>query len=202
MPSRRRALYSRNGRKGPQSHLQALERIPKEIIMKESDWIVKAILDFNLYKKAAKVAAFYPLPSEPDIKPILKELAGQGRLLLPRTFGEGLMEFSEIKDIDKDLIEGRFHVFEPKAALPFWKGEIPFALIPGVRFDKKGGRYGHGKGYYDRFLSRHKETIKCGVAFSFQVSAKPLELKTTDVLMNYIVAPLEKEIPNVEKATV
>jgi len=172
---------------------------------KESAWIVEAIRNFEPYKTAEKIAAFYPLSNEPDIRPILQELAEEGRLLLPITYADGLMDFVEIHDLQNDLVEGRFHVHEPKKELPIYKGTIPLVLTPGVEFSWNGGRHGHGKGYYDRFLAKNPQAIKCGVAFSAQVSSKPLTLKPHDVRMNYIVAPKndpEKEKPHVEKATV
>jgi 5,10-methenyltetrahydrofolate synthetase len=115
------------------------------------------------------------------------------------------MDFVEIHNLEKELVEGRFHVHEPKKELPIYRGPIPFVLTPGVEFSWNGGRHGHGKGYYDRFLAKNPQAVKCGVAFSVQVSEKPLTLKPHDVPMNYIVAPKndpEKEMPHVEKATV
>lgn len=177
---------------------------PIEVKSEESRWIVHAIQNFEPFRTAKKVAAFYPLPSEPDIRPVLRQLAEEKRLLLPLTGENGQMEFVEIHDLEKDLAEGRFHIKEPKKSLPVYSKEIPLALVPGTRFSRDGGRHGHGKGYYDRFLSRHPETVKCGVAFSAQVSEKYLERKPHDIPMNYIVAPrnAQKEIPHVEKATV
>lgn len=177
----------------------------QEIPADESAWIVEAVRDFEPYRKASKVAAYHPLPNEPDIRPILSELAREGRLLLPRTFADGQMEFVEIRNLESDLAEGRFHVREPKKSLPAYAGEIPFALVPGTAFSADGTRHGHGKGYYDRFLARHPETVKCGVAFCAQMSRTPLPRKPHDIPMNYIVAPkthLAKETPHVEKATV
>ena len=170
----------------------------------ESAWIVEAVRRFDLYRSAPKVAAFYPLAGEPDICPLLKELAKEGRLLLPRTLENFQMEFVEIHRME-DLVEGRFHVHEPPRYLPAYQGEIPLALVPGVEFSRNGNRHGHGKGYYDRFLAQHPETVKCGVAFSVQVSAKPLECKPHDIPMNYIVASKNdpsKDTPHLEKATV
>lgn len=183
---------------------KATKENPSEAKAKESRWIVQAIQNFEPFRTAKKVAAFYPLPSEPDIRPVLRQLAAEKRLLLPLTRENCQMDFVEIHSLEKDLAEGRFHVKEPKKSLPVYSGEIPLALVPGTRFSRDGGRHGHGKGYYDRFLVRHPETIKCGIAFSAQVSEKNLERKPHDILMNYIVAPrnAQKEIPHVEKATV
>lgn len=169
---------------------------------KESAWIVEALKGFAPYREASKVAAFNPMPTEPDIRTILEELAHENRLLLPKTLDGEQMEFVEIRDLQTDLVEGRFHIFEPRPELPIYRGPIPLALVPGVRFSRDGGRKGHGKGYYDRFLARHPETVKCGVAFCAQVADAPLELKPHDILMNYIVAPRnfpDKETPHVEK---
>ena len=39
------------------------------------------------YRESRKVAAFYPLTGEPNIMPIIEQLADEDRLLLPRCTG-------------------------------------------------------------------------------------------------------------------
>lgn len=156
---------------------------------KESAWILKELETYAPLESASTVAAFYPLPNEPNIIPLLEKLAKENRLLLPRTQDQGIMDFVQIKDLEKDLITGHFHIHEPKPELPIWEGEIPLFLVPGVQFSRDGGRIGHGKGFYDRFLKKHPQAIKCGIAFSSQIAETDLKLKPHDVPMNYIVAP-------------
>mmetsp|Transcript_25162 Transcript_25162/g.28999 ORF Transcript_25162/g.28999 Transcript_25162/m.28999 type:complete len:314 (-) Transcript_25162:171-1112(-) len=40
-------------------------------------------------------------------------------------------------------------------------GDLDVLLVPGVAFDKSGGRLGHGKGYYDRFIERMRSNHGC-----------------------------------------
>ena len=43
-------------------------------------------------------------------------------------------------------------------------------LVPGVAFDRRGFRLGHGQGYFDRFLAQvPKDTPTVGLAFRFQL---------------------------------
>jgi 5-formyltetrahydrofolate cyclo-ligase len=65
-------------------------------------------------------------------------------------------------------------------------------LVPGVVFDRHGGRIGFGKGYYDAFLGRAGRiagfrTIRIGVAWDFQVRGAVLPADRHDVRMDMIV---------------
>lgn len=150
------------------------------------------IHDIPGYHDARNIAAFYPLKGEPNIMPIIEELAREGRLLLPRCEGEGIMRFYKVNSLRKDLVKGHFGIMEPAEGLEAFEGEIPIFLVPGTKFNLDGRRIGHGKGYYDRFLANHKHAYKAGIATPAQIFKQPLEQKDTDVQMNIVIACREK----------
>ena len=69
----------------------------------------------------------------------------------------------------RDLRRGAFGILEPfkgrRAGSP---GKQDMIWIPCVGIDSRGHRLGHGGGYYDRFLARHRVPA-IGLAFSVQL---------------------------------
>jgi 5-formyltetrahydrofolate cyclo-ligase len=144
------------------------------------------------YKEARKVAAFYPLKGEPNILPVLQQLAEEGRLLLPRCTGPATMEFCHVQSLKKDLSQGRFGIMEPRGDIPAYDGDFTVFLVPGTKFNLTGERCGHGKGYYDRFLAKHPDARKAGIATPKQISVEPLTQKPTDIPMDQIIICRER----------
>ena len=135
-------------------------------------------------KEAQTIVAYYPLPDEVDIRPLLDEWLADGRtVFLPKVTGEETMELRRYTGAD-DLQEGAFHILEPieNQGENQWDSENQWdrnlerggreglILIPGMAFDAQGHRLGRGRGYYDRFLSSLRTiSIKfIGVCFDFQ----------------------------------
>lgn len=144
------------------------------------------------YRNSRNIAAFYPLKGEANIMPIIEELALEGRLLLPRCEGDGIMNFYKVNSLRKDLAKGHFGIMEPREGLEKFEGEIPIFLVPGTKFNWDGCRVGHGKGYYDRFLAKYPKAYKAGIATPAQISQDPLPQKETDIRMDVIIACKER----------
>jgi 5-formyltetrahydrofolate cyclo-ligase len=87
-----------------------------------------------------------------------------------------------------ELKASSFGILEPETiseeAKPW---QLDLILIPGLAFDKRGGRLGYGAGYYDRFLNDAKpETNKIGIAYSCQVIDEvPMDEK--DIFVDSII---------------
>lgn len=70
-------------------------------------------------------------------------------------------------------------------------GGLDLVVAPGVAFTSKGGRLGHGKGYYDSFLNKLKETQErkasvVGLAFKEQI-VDEVPLHEHDVLLDAVL---------------
>ncbi len=84
---------------------------------------------------------------------------------------------------------GAYGIREPvrEMSAPVLPGEIDAVIIPCVVFDRKGGRCGHGAGFYDRYLEQlSPETARILVAFDCQETDRVAE-EETDVKMHAAV---------------
>ena len=110
------------------------------------------------------------------------------RIAFPKTTGDA-MDFYEITDLDL-LKEGSFHVMEPESRGKKAVSNNPdLCFVPGIAFDHAGGRFGYGRGYYDRYFAdplRQAATTRIGCAYECQISEN-LPVSDWDVRMDYLL---------------
>ena len=163
--------------------LSTLEKSQAESVMLES------LLNWEVFKKARVIHIYISKPDEPDTRPIIEHCWSFRKkiavpVVLPDTFE---LFHSEIKSFD-DLVSGMHGTQEPS---PERRKKInpksfDLVIVPGVAFDRQGGRLGHGKGYYDRFLEL-TNAFRLGLTFNRQLlETVPTELH--DVPMNAILS--------------
>jgi len=168
----------------------ALQTIPPAARPELSAKIRARLTDQPLWKNAASVLFFAPLPDEPDVWPLLADaLAGNKIVALPRfdSASHGYVA-CRVENLPGDIVTGQFGVREPGAKcaeLPWHRLEL--VLVPGVGFDLQGRRLGRGRGFYDRLLA-DVDGRKCGIALDEQV-VDEIPAGPQDIRLNFILTP-------------
>ena len=163
----------------------------------KSEEIVQKVIASEVFQNSDVFLLFSSYKSEVDVTKLIEYTLLLGKkVYLPKVIGLK-MEFyrifsmSELEDgycgIKEPKVEPS-RIFQPK------KGEQIFVLLPGIAFDKEGGRIGYGKGFYDRFLEKLEIIIpqanisKVAVAFCCQiVDNGRIKKENHDILPDYII---------------
>lgn len=134
--------------------------------------IFNKLTNCELYKKAHTIFSFVSFKSEVDTHNIIKHAIKKGKTIcVPKIESKQKgIEIFKVRDFTQ-LKKGYFDILEPDETCPAAvSGEIDLILMPGVAFDRQGGRIGYGAGFYDRFLSDMKKRAdKIALAYDFQL---------------------------------
>jgi 5-formyltetrahydrofolate cyclo-ligase len=144
---------------------------------------------------APTVLGYVPLEDEVNLRPLLTELLHRGwPLALPRIASDGRLMLHAVRNLDEDLVMGRWSIEEPRRELPLvMPPDLDVVIVPGRAFGPEGGRLGRGKAYYDRLLGQTR-AVRIAVAYEEQI-LEDLAAETTDEPMDRILTPVRTMIP-------
>jgi len=149
-----------------------------------------------------RVAALYASADREVVtRPLFEELREKGvRVVLPRVRGKGPhLDFYEPGEWDRMEVS-IFGIPEPvPSGDPVAYEEFDFVLVPGIAFDRRGGRLGYGMGCYDRVLEKTRPGVPLvGVCYDFQlVDEVPME--DHDVLLSVVASESEIALPGFDE---
>ena len=140
----------------------------------------------------------------------LSDGASSAEYYFPAVQDDGIsLEFYRMdraRSLESQLKEGRWGIREPYDESLLLRlesgcgsgnlsGNVCF-IVPGVAFSRAGNRLGHGKGFYDRYLSRFAAfaerrniaVVTVGVCFDCQLVDDTFS-QSHDVPVDYVVTP-------------
>lgn len=133
------------------------------------------------------VGLYAPKGTEVETAALDDRLRARGlRIAYPRVIdGDRRLAFSEVAF--GDLAVARFGLHEPGLDAPNVElSAIAAFVIPGLAFDRSGGRVGWGRGYYDATLAHAPAALRIGIAFDCQI-IESVPRDPHDVLLHYVV---------------
>lgn len=134
--------------------------------------IKKTFLSSMTLRPGSIIAGYWPIKSEPDIRPVLKEMAKRGyRVALPVVIEVKQPLSFRTWDQSTLMRDGRFNISEPDPETSF--PVVPdIILVPMLAFDLQGHRLGYGAGFYDRTLGYLKDINNpkaIGISYECQI---------------------------------
>jgi 5-formyltetrahydrofolate cyclo-ligase len=156
-------------------------------ILQKSATIAGHVMSLPAFYTSQTLMAYLALAQEVQTWRLIEAARQQHkRIVVPVIEGNTLLAVE--LPIDKaQLQRGAYGIFEPCCKQTVVRPEeIDFVLVPGLAFDRQGGRVGFGRGYYDRFLCQLPVTARyCGLAFTMQVISHVPRLPY-DICMHYV----------------
>lgn len=145
-----------------------------EEVRKKSELISRIVLSLPIYKSYESIFVYMPdNKGEVDTSVIIHSALKEGKQVwIPRVRNDDLIWHLIDEEKLTHLKPNNWGIPEP---LPNWEPSTEktisksICIVPGVAFDRRGYRIGHGMGYFDRFLSKNEGCISIGLCYKFQL---------------------------------
>lgn len=164
---------------------------PAEAARKSGE-ILRRLTSTDFYQGASRVMAYCAAFGEVETQDLLLRMWAAGKTVyVPWCDTQRRQAYPvEIHSL-AELRPGAYGILEPRPPVVQTEPEdLDLIFVPGLAFDRRGGRIGFGMGYYDRLLE-NTQAKKAALAYDFQVVADVFS-KPHDVPMDWIIT--EKEL--------
>ena len=155
--------------------------------------IVGAFMALPEYATASTVMFYVDVRSEVRTRMDLEAaLDSRKTIVVPWCNDDGELELFRLNSMD-ELELGMYQILEPRQDLRDLPEkqvnveELDLIMVPGVGFDARGARMGHGKGYYDKLLEHARpDTPLIALAFECQMFDE-IPVAPHDVFMDKVI---------------
>ncbi|MBA4381423.1 MAG: 5-formyltetrahydrofolate cyclo-ligase [Sideroxydans sp.] len=176
--------------------IAARDNLTPSLRTRSSKDIVAQLCGLASYRTARTVLGYLNFGSELASEAWVRQaLEDSKRVLLPRVNKASKhLELFEVKDLDGEVAARTYGIREPiieKCKRFEALGELDLILMPGVAFDREGGRLGYGGGYFDKLLAQlPRRPVLIAGAFAMQVVAE-IPQEGTDHKIDWLVTENE-----------
>ena len=154
--------------------------------------ICRTFAGLSEYQAAETILYYLDVRDEVRTRHDLPAALARGkRIIVPYCAG-GRLELFHLESLE-ELAVGKFGILEPRPELRELAAKrveiavVDLVMAPGVAFDRRGGRLGHGLGYYDKLLEGARPDAPIvALAFECQMFAE-IPTQAHDVRMDRIV---------------
>lgn len=155
--------------------------------------ICDTFMSLDEYAAAQTVLFYLDVRSEVRTRHSLPAALASGKtVVVPWCNDRQELELFHLESMD-ELALGMYRILEPRPELRRLPNkvrqpeELDLAMVPGVAFDERLARMGHGFGYYDKLLHRLRPGVK-RVALAFECQIFPeIPTQEHDVFMDLII---------------
>ena len=183
-----------NKRQSIRNQVRAARRRLEPLFVKTASAAVqREAVNLDEWRSAENVCCYLAMPIEIQTDTIITKCRAEGKQLIVPAFVDTLRKYvPAFFDPDDEIALGRFNVLEPTNPKWIKAQNIDIVFVPGLAFDRQGGRLGHGGGHYDQLLAREslRAACKVGLAFDFQIFNR-LPLRAKDVRMDIVITESE-----------
>ncbi|KIW98329.1 5-formyltetrahydrofolate cyclo-ligase [Cladophialophora bantiana CBS 173.52] len=193
---------------------EELKKLDSKEIEKQSAIITEHVLQMPAYQKAKSMAIFLSMPGrEVSTRDIVLHALDSGKSVFVPYLHAGEAPKSKVMDMLQLQDKDDFHSLNPDAwgipslskdsverrsnalgGIGIWNRSsedqqdpptLDLVFMPAVAFDQSHRRLGHGKGFYDRYLSKYKDTL------ARSQSGRPMPLLVGIALRQQVLLPGE-----------
>lgn len=182
-------LFERKNAIRKQAHENRRQQQEKDAV---SERIVRRFMDLPEYEKAGTVMFYVDVRDEVRTRQALPEALASGKRIVVPYCLDGELELFWLENME-ELELGMYRILEPKvelrdiAAKRLTPTDLDLVMVPGVAFDRNGGRTGHGKGYYDKLLQHARKDAPL-IALSFECQLfDEIPAESHDIFMDKVV---------------
>ena len=170
------------------------EKIPPQEVRRSSLVVCAHLSNWPPFQRASTTLAFLAFRNEIDPSPLFDRWPDK-RWLVPRIaenteLAPGQRPYLILHLYDPTrLARHRFGMLEPEATLPIVDpSEVELVLVPGVAFDRQGGRLGFGGGFYDRLLPLTGGAVRVGLTYD-ELVLDAIPMEPWDCRVDWLATP-------------